>query len=230
MFFNYIKPALYLPSRGTDLLGHYTFSQRNELFKKTILQPVQDFPEHRRPTLKQIRQMMPAVTRHARLHSDPFTAVHILAERMPRNVYKYVTISKRSVTSHSPSYSYTPHDFAKPDSVSQFTCGLTTDFALENLLWHGMQDGIGADTSWQNKNENRAAVTFLICVDENAHLIPGKKNDSFTCIFLGAALLSANIKKQTLAEFFRQTKKRVIHRAREILQSKYCYIPSDESY
>ena len=72
----------------TGLLSRYTFAHKNTLFMKSTIDIPEEFPEHRRPTLKQIRQMIPAVTRRARLHSDPFTAVHILAERMPRNVYK----------------------------------------------------------------------------------------------------------------------------------------------
>ncbi|KAF8576755.1 hypothetical protein K439DRAFT_1622608 [Ramaria rubella] len=36
-----------------------------------------------------------------------------------------------------------------------------------------IHDGIGCDTNWQNKNENRAAVMFLTVVDGNGHLAPG---------------------------------------------------------
>ena len=70
-------------------------------------------------------------------------------------------------------YSYNPHDHTKPDAASQFTCALVDDFSLENMILHGTRDGMAADTSWRNKSENRAAVTFLIAVDENEHLVPG---------------------------------------------------------
>lgn len=41
------------------------------------------------------------------------------------------------------------------------------------MIIHGSRDGMGCDTSWRNKNENRAAVTFLTAVDQNGHLTPG---------------------------------------------------------
>jgi hypothetical protein len=46
-------------------------------------------------------------------------------------------------------------------------------FTLENMILHGTRDGLAADSSWRNKSENRAAVTFIIAVDENKHLLPG---------------------------------------------------------
>jgi len=96
--------------------------------------------------------MMPAVTRRARLHSDPFQAVHLLAERMPNNIYKPILREFRASNIYF--NSYTPHDFEKPDTSSNFTCALTTNFGLETLLLEGTWDGVGADTSWRNKNEN----------------------------------------------------------------------------
>lgn len=70
--------------------------------------------------------------------------------------------------------SYTAHDPKQQGSISQFTCGFADDFTLENMILHGTHDGMAADTSWRNKSENQAAVTFLITVDENNHLVPGK--------------------------------------------------------
>lgn len=71
-------------------------------------------------------------------------------------------------------FSFIPHNPKQPDSLSQFTCGLVDNFTLENLILHASRDGLAADTSWRNKNENRAAVTFLIAVDEERHFVPGK--------------------------------------------------------
>ena len=51
---------------------------------------------------------------------------------------------------------------------------MADDFTLENLILHGTCDGLVADTSWCNKNENRAAVTFLIAVDKHQHFVPGE--------------------------------------------------------
>ena len=50
---------------------------------------------------------------------------------------------------------------------------MADEFTLENMILHGTHDGMAADSSWRNKNENRAAVTFLIAVDRNQHLVPG---------------------------------------------------------
>lgn len=71
-------------------------------------------------------------------------------------------------------YSYHPHDVNQPDLMSKFTCALADDFTLENLILYETRDGMAADTSWHNKSENQAAVTFLIAVDENEHLVPGR--------------------------------------------------------
>jgi hypothetical protein len=50
---------------------------------------------------------------------------------------------------------------------------MADNFTLENLILHGTRDGLAADTSWRNKNENRAAVTFLIAVNQHQHFVPG---------------------------------------------------------
>ncbi|KAF8508400.1 hypothetical protein JB92DRAFT_3194679 [Gautieria morchelliformis] len=47
-----------------------------------------NFPAFRRPTAKQIRQLLPAVIRRVRLDQDPFTAVVILKNRNPHKIYK----------------------------------------------------------------------------------------------------------------------------------------------
>ncbi|KAF8517116.1 hypothetical protein JB92DRAFT_3113740 [Gautieria morchelliformis] len=47
-----------------------------------------NFPTFRRPTAKQIRQLLPAVVRRAHLDQDPFTAVTILKNRNPHKIYK----------------------------------------------------------------------------------------------------------------------------------------------
>ncbi|KAF8584271.1 hypothetical protein K439DRAFT_1616877 [Ramaria rubella] len=87
------------------------------------LQRPYEFPIFRRPTRKQILQMLPAITRWGRLDQDPFTALMILHERNPEKVYNY-----------------TPHDSTKPDSESQFTCALADDFTVENMILHGTLD------------------------------------------------------------------------------------------
>ncbi|KIJ38834.1 hypothetical protein M422DRAFT_258481 [Sphaerobolus stellatus SS14] len=89
--------------------------------------------------------------------------------------------------------------------MSKFTCAMTNRWTLENIILHGSQDGIGIDTSWRNMNENRAGVTFITGVDRNGHLVP--------C----SALLSANIKVETLRNYLMQTEQQVVARANEII-------------
>lgn len=45
-------------------------------------------PDFRRPTAKQIKQMLPAVIRRGRLAVDPFTSITLLQKRNPEKIYK----------------------------------------------------------------------------------------------------------------------------------------------
>ncbi len=69
--------------------------------------------------------------------------------------------------------SYTPHDLDLPDALSNFMMAITDTFSMDSLILHGSERGWALDSSWRNKNENRAAVTFLIAVDANYHAVPG---------------------------------------------------------
>ncbi|KAF9472489.1 hypothetical protein BDN70DRAFT_770254, partial [Pholiota conissans] len=56
---------------------------------------------------------------------------------------------------------------------SNFATGIQHPFAIQSLiLWSG-QNGVGFDSSYRHKNENRAPVTFITTIDDNAHMIPG---------------------------------------------------------
>ncbi|KIJ28037.1 hypothetical protein M422DRAFT_270726 [Sphaerobolus stellatus SS14] len=122
--------------------------------------------------------MMKGVRKRGRLHDDPFVAIGILARRNRDKIYYY-----------------TSHDRSKPDLMSKFTCAMANRWTLENIILHGTQDGLGIDTSWRNMNENRAGVTFITGVNKNGHLVP--------C----SALLSANIKTETLQQYLMQTER-----------------------
>jgi hypothetical protein len=125
--------------------------------------------------------------------------------------------------------SYTTHDPDHPDSQSQFTCAMVDHFTLENMILHGTRDGLAADSSWRNKSENRAAVTF-IAVDENKHLLPGVCESHLTFVMYadrfrsGSVLLSANVRTSTLVEYLEATKQKVKQRAEEIIKgTSYSY-------
>ncbi|KAF8589640.1 hypothetical protein K439DRAFT_1612645 [Ramaria rubella] len=112
---------------------------------------------------------------------------------------------------------YTPHEPTKPNSMSNFTCAFADNFTLESMILHGTRDGMAADSSWRNKSENRAAVIFLIAIDNNGHLTPG------------SALLSANVCTQTLYEYLEATKKRVQEQAQEIVTDPNSILHSSEA-
>lgn len=122
--------------------------------------------------------------------------------------------------------SYNPHDREQPDSLSQFTCAFVDEFTLEHMILHGTHDGMAADTSWRNKSENRAAVTFLIAVDENEHLVPSRFgigqgiSAHMRPLKTGSVLLSANVQTKTLQVYLEETKVKVHERARAIVSGE----------
>ncbi|RPD63945.1 hypothetical protein L227DRAFT_496300 [Lentinus tigrinus ALCF2SS1-6] len=104
--------------------------------------------------------------------------------------------------------SYVAHDFDLPDPLSEFMVGLTDNFSLDSLILNGALRGWGMDSSWRNKNENRAAVTFLMTVNSGLHAVPG------------SVLLSANTRHETLAKFLQETWERIRLRAQAILSAR----------
>jgi len=69
-------------------------------------------------------------------------------------------------------FSYTPPDY-DTNPPSKFATGIQHPFALQVLLRYSRQNGVGLDSSYRHKNENRAPVTFLTTIDENSHMLPG---------------------------------------------------------
>ncbi|TFK84165.1 hypothetical protein K466DRAFT_497090 [Polyporus arcularius HHB13444] len=102
--------------------------------------------------------------------------------------------------------SYVPHDNDLPDALSPFMVAITDEFSMDSLILHGSERGWALDSSWRNKNENRAAVTLLIAVDEQYHAVPG------------AVFLSANTRAETLEKFLTETKIKLKERARAITE------------
>ncbi|KIJ55981.1 hypothetical protein M422DRAFT_239158 [Sphaerobolus stellatus SS14] len=172
-----------------DLVTRFDFptQQLMDRLNLPVIKITTPFPDWRRPTPQKIRNLLPASMRRLRLHVDPFQGVKILVTKNPEDIYE-------------------PHDFSKLDNVSKFTVAVSTEYALEDLLVHGADDGIGADSSWRNKNENRAAMTLLTVVTEGGRMTPG------------AALLSANVKKKTIKEWLKETKKKLMERAKQIVK------------
>ncbi|KAI0716346.1 hypothetical protein C8Q76DRAFT_692091 [Earliella scabrosa] len=141
-------------------------------------------PSHRRPRGKQIGNMLKMVRQRERLARNPLYAVHLIQARDQHRTY-----------------CYTKHDPKLPDALSPFTIALTDDFSMDSLILHGSSRGWALDSSWRNKNENRAAVTFLIAVNGEGHAVPG------------AVFLSANTRSDTLQKFLLATKQKLLTRA-----------------
>ena len=130
-------------------------------------------PIHRRPTKVQIGRMHKGCRQRERLDRNPLLAVAIMAKQDPSRLYWYVVSFAGQQRGALTPISYTPHDFDLDDVLSQFTVALTDDFSLDSLLLYGSTGGWALDSSWRNKNENRAAVTFLITVTPEHHAVPG---------------------------------------------------------
>ena len=45
--------------------------------------------------------------------------------------------------------------------------------ALHNAIMHSGERGLGLDSSWRHKNEDRCPLTALVTVDEKHHMLPG---------------------------------------------------------
>ncbi len=56
---------------------------------------------------------------------------------------------------------------------SSFTCGFKDGFTLDSLIMYALKNGIGLDSCWRHKNENRAPMTMIITVDDHNHFVPG---------------------------------------------------------
>ncbi|KZT29402.1 hypothetical protein NEOLEDRAFT_1215062 [Neolentinus lepideus HHB14362 ss-1] len=175
-----------------ELVRQYCDPQSDSLQTRRTKDPlpcVYEFPAHRRPKERQVHQMMPAVRLRQRLHRNPFLAIHLLYQRNQDSMYYY-----------------TPHDFTRPDSLSNFTVALGDVHSLDSLILNSASRGVAMDSSWRNKNENRAAMTMLCTVNEKSHVVPG------------AVLLSANIQTDTLHGYIVETRHRIIERAHNIIR------------
>ncbi|EED82568.1 predicted protein [Postia placenta Mad-698-R] len=146
-------------------------------------------PSWRYPNNDQLRNMLRPVRQRETLDRNPLFAAHLLVDRNRDRMYFY----------H-------PHDFRQPDPLSPFTVAIADSHSLDSIILNAGLRGLALDSSWRNKNENRAAMTLLSTVNDHKHVMPG------------AVLLSANVQTETLTEFLRVTRDRLIARAQEIVK------------
>ncbi|THU88277.1 hypothetical protein K435DRAFT_680156, partial [Dendrothele bispora CBS 962.96] len=87
----------------------------------------------------------------------------------------------------------------------QFRIGIKCPYAIQVLLLYGAECGIGLDSSYRHKNENRAPVTFMVTTDENERMVPGP------------VFVSGDVKTETLIIFLAKVKELVESMAEDIV-------------
>ncbi|KAF5343861.1 hypothetical protein D9758_015888 [Tetrapyrgos nigripes] len=114
-----------------------------------------DVPLYRRPDNKQILNMVSNVRRRERLISNPLLAIGIFAKHNPDKVFSYV--------------------YSSNEAFIKFQVGIKNDYCVQNMVLYARANGLGLDSSYRNKNEDRAPVTFLVTLDKNKRMLPGTK-------------------------------------------------------
>ncbi|CAD6982375.1 unnamed protein product [Tilletia controversa] len=141
-------------------------------------------PKWRLPSTGEVDSLMSGLCKASRLHTDPFVAVDWFAAENPSKVFGYVPLMIK-----------TPN----PD----FSIGIKTTWSIRNLIrWHGRI--IHLDSSWRNKNENRAPLTFVTTTNEAGHMVP--------C----AAYLSANVTAANISHLLQALTAEVVTEAERI--------------
>jgi len=126
-------------------------------------------------------------------------------------------------------YSYKAYSDHEKPSKSSFRIACLDQYTAEAMILNAPERGIGVDSAWRYKSDTRAPMTALVTVDVAGHLAPGLLPQSRTLyvieslksqISLGAVLLSANAKEETLFQFFVATIEQLLKVA-ELLTSKW---------
>ncbi|KAJ7713714.1 hypothetical protein DFH07DRAFT_785883 [Mycena maculata] len=88
---------------------------------------------------------------------------------------------------------------------SKFATGIKSVHALQSILLWAFANGIGLDSCWRHKNENRAPVTFMTTIDQNNWMLTGP------------VYISANVTADTLEVYLREVKSLVEDMAEDLL-------------
>ncbi|KAE8259487.1 hypothetical protein A4X13_0g997 [Tilletia indica] len=145
-------------------------------------------PEHRLPKPSQIDRLMAGIRQASRLHADPFVAVDLLVERNPDKIFAY-------------------QELVVTKKMKQFSVGIKSRWSIQNLIrWHG--NTVCLDSSWRNKNENRAPLTFVTTHNAADHMVP--------C----AAYLSADAKTPSFMHLLTELENVVMMEAVELTQTR----------
>lgn len=132
-------------------------------------------PVFRRPTPEQVSHIVQQIRRVERMLGDPLRCIGMFAEQHPDKIFLCVSFAVSPplpLFDPPPLFSFSPPDESS-DPPTGFATGIKSDHCVQSLIRWGSLNGVGLDSSWRNKNENRAPVTFLTTVDENERMMPG---------------------------------------------------------
>ncbi|THU80695.1 hypothetical protein K435DRAFT_939190 [Dendrothele bispora CBS 962.96] len=142
-----------------------------------------DTPSYRYPKGKAVENIVANARRQEWLLSDPLRAIGVFANNNPDKCFCY-----EYVTGDNP----------------KFQVGLKIDYCIQTMLLYGYVNGVGLDSSYRNKNENRAPITFLTTVDKYRRMLPG------------------DVKAETLVKFLEEVKHLVEAMASQIVEDPGC--------
>ncbi|CAD6925856.1 unnamed protein product [Tilletia controversa] len=109
-------------------------------------------PSWRMPTPQQVDRLVAGLKQATRLHADPFVAVDRFVEVNPDSIFAY-------------------HPLKITKTSKRFTVGVKSTWSIQNLIrWDGR--AVFMDSSWRNKNENRAPLTFVTTTNAAGHMVP----------------------------------------------------------
>jgi hypothetical protein len=101
-------------------------------------------------------------------------------------------------------HSYTPF----VDGETPLSACMAIPHSLDSMILHAHHSGIGLDSSWRHKNENRAPMTLITVVNRHGHMMPG------------AGLLSSDVTRESLVVFLTKTAAQISKRARRWLSGR----------
>ncbi|KAJ7064679.1 hypothetical protein C8F01DRAFT_1127692 [Mycena amicta] len=102
-------------------------------------------------------------------------------------------------------FEYIPADMSTTPPSKSVT-GIKSAHSIQSILLWSHINGVGLDSSYRHKNENRAPVTFLTTVDQNDRMLPGP------------VYVSANATATTITSFLRRVKTLVEDMAKDIVE------------
>ncbi|KAJ3505246.1 hypothetical protein NLJ89_g7517 [Agrocybe chaxingu] len=176
-------------------------------------------PRYCWPTPSQVNNIVQNVCRKERLLNDPLLAIGLFAEKNPDKIFYY-----------------SPPDYTT-DPPTNFATGIQHPFAIQSLILWSHANGVGFDSSYCHKNENRAPVTFLTTIDDNSHMIPGPVFVSGNATAQTLALFLCKVKdlvedmacsltNETVVDIgLKKHKDQLLHEAKKIVKSKFGWCP-----